>query len=84
MFRFLWVLGVLLACVTPLRAANHPVLTDDFERPEDLGSIDDLERTRARSLGTVIERPFASGAYFGLIVLLFGLEWTLRRRWGLR
>lgn len=47
-------------------------------------ALQELDRTRARALGTVVSAPFASSWYFVLLVVLFGLEWGVRRAWGLR
>ena len=46
--------------------------------------LDALDRTRARALGSITSTPFASAWFFASIVALFGLEWALRRSWGLR
>jgi uncharacterized membrane protein len=46
--------------------------------------LDLFDRTRTRALGTVINAPFATPWFFALLVLVLGLEWALRRAWGLR
>ncbi len=43
-----------------------------------------LDTRRVRSLGVETTRPFDGAWPFVLAVALFGLEWALRRRWGLR
>ena len=53
-------------------------------RESDPPRLDRFDRTRARALGSVTTAPFASAWFFACVVLLFGLEWSLRRRWGLR
>ncbi len=55
-----------------------------FYREADAPRIDALDRTRARSLGTVVYAPFASAWFFVLLIAAFGVEWALRRSWGLR
>jgi uncharacterized membrane protein len=55
-----------------------------FATPRDLPSADSLPSTRTRVLGTDVYAPFASGWFFALFVVLFGSEWWLRRRFGLR
>lgn len=47
-------------------------------------SLDDLPRTRSRMLGTHVTKPFATPWFFACFVAVFGLEWWLRRRFGLR
>ena len=44
----------------------------------------DFDRTRSHAMGTVVRAPFATAPYFVFLVVLLALEWTLRRRWGLR
>lgn len=51
------------------------------ERAPDLDAFD---RTRTRALGTDVTEPFTSPWFFALLVALFGVEWVLRRAWGLR
>ena len=46
--------------------------------------LEELDRTRARSLGTTVTAPFSSGWFFAFLLLAFGAEWALRRAWGLR
>jgi uncharacterized membrane protein len=53
-------------------------------RDEDAPELDEFDRTRTRALGTVVRAPFASPWYFALLIALFGIEWVLRRAWGLR
>jgi uncharacterized membrane protein len=53
-------------------------------RESDPPRLDQLDRTRARALGSVTIAPFAAPWFFALVIALFGLEWSLRRRWGLR
>jgi uncharacterized membrane protein len=53
----------------------------------DLGAaleLDELERTRGRTLGSSVRAPFSSAWALALLVALFVLEWFLRRAWGLR
>jgi hypothetical protein len=54
-----------------------------FADPNDV-KLEDLDRTRARSLGTTINAPFSSAWFFGFLLLAFAVEWALRRAWGLR
>jgi hypothetical protein len=53
----------------------------DASRPP---RLDELTRTRTRSLGTVVQSPFRSPLWLLVLALLFGAEWGLRRAWGLR
>jgi uncharacterized membrane protein len=53
-------------------------------RESDPPRLSQLDRTRARALGSVITAPFASAWFFALVMLLFGAEWAARRAWGLR
>jgi uncharacterized membrane protein len=46
--------------------------------------LDAFDRTRTRALGTDISSPFATPWFFALLIALFGVEWVLRRAWGLR
>jgi hypothetical protein len=55
-----------------------------FHRAEDAPGLDELDRTRTRALGTAVRAPFASPWFFALLIALFGVEWVLRRAWGLR
>jgi uncharacterized membrane protein len=55
-----------------------------FYRESDPPRLDTLDRTRARALGTAVTAPFASPWFFALLVAIFGVEWALRRSWGLR
>jgi uncharacterized membrane protein len=55
-----------------------------FYRADEAPKLDALDRTRARSLGTAVSTPLDSPWFFALLVALLGLEWTLRRAWGLR
>ena len=54
-----------------------------FTDPDDV-QLDALDRTRARSLGSVVRAPFTSAWFFGFLLLAFAAEWALRRAWGLR
>lgn len=47
-------------------------------------ALAELDRTRARALGTVVSAPFATAWFFALLVALFAVEWALRRAYGLR
>ena len=53
-------------------------------RESDPPRLDQFDRTRARALGSVTIAPFAAAWFFAVVVALFGAEWSLRRRWGLR
>jgi uncharacterized membrane protein len=55
-----------------------------FHRDGDAPKLSDFDRTRTRALGTVVTAPFATPWFFAVLVALFGLEWMLRRAWGLR
>jgi hypothetical protein len=55
-----------------------------YASPSELPSADALPSTRTRVLGSDVYSPFASPWFFVLFVALFGLEWWLRRRFGLR
>ena len=55
-----------------------------FHALADAPALDSFDATRARSLGTTRVAPFASAWAFGLVVLIFGAEWFLRRLWGRR
>jgi len=44
----------------------------------------ELDRSRARSLGTSTSAPFSSPWFVALLVALSALEWALRRAWSLR
>jgi hypothetical protein len=57
---------------------------DYFASPAELPAIERLPSTRTRVLGTDVYSPFASPWFFVLFVALFGVEWWLRRRFGLR
>jgi uncharacterized membrane protein len=46
--------------------------------------LDKLSSTRTRSLGTQVYAPFATPWFFLCFVAVFGTEWWLRRRFGLR
>ena len=47
-------------------------------------ALDELDRTRARALGTALHAPFTSPWCFLLGTLACATEWALRRAWGLR
>jgi hypothetical protein len=53
-------------------------------REDAMPSLSALDRTRARSLGSVVRAPFASGWAFATLLVLFAAEWITRRAWGLR
>lgn len=55
--------------------------SEDTERAPRLA---DYDLTRERSLGLVTESPFRSPYFVALALGLFGLEWIVRRRLGLR
>jgi uncharacterized membrane protein len=55
-----------------------------FFRADAPPALQELNRTRARALGTVVSAPFASIWFFLLLVALFAAEWSVRRAWGLR
>lgn len=55
-----------------------------FHRDGDAPKLAEFDRTRTRALGTVVRAPFASPWFFAVLVALFGVEWMLRRAWGLR
>jgi uncharacterized membrane protein len=55
-----------------------------FFQAETPPALAELDRTRARSLGTVVSAPFASVWFFLGMVALLAAEWALRRAWGLR
>jgi uncharacterized membrane protein len=46
--------------------------------------LGDLDATRVRTLGTELVRPLASGWAIVLVMGVLGVEWILRRRWGVR
>ena len=46
--------------------------------------IDTLPSTRTRVIGSDVYSPFASPWYFLVVVVLLGVEWFARRRFGLR
>jgi hypothetical protein len=46
--------------------------------------LESLERTRGRTLGSSVRAPFSSPWSLALLVVLFAVEWFLRRAWGLR
>ena len=46
--------------------------------------LESLERTRGRTLGSSVRAPFSSAWSLALLVVLFAVEWFLRRAWGLR
>ncbi|MFI5307920.1 MAG: glutamine amidotransferase [Polyangiales bacterium] len=55
-----------------------------FHRSADPPKLDALDRTRARSLGAVTSTPLDSPWFVALLLAALGLEWALRRAWGLR
>jgi uncharacterized membrane protein len=56
----------------------------EFRREAEAPRLEAFDRTRSRALGTVVRAPFATPWFFALLVAAFGLEWALRRSWGLR
>lgn len=52
--------------------------------PADAPPLDALDATRTQSLGVVRTAPFSSALIVGLLLLLLGTEWIVRRRWGRR
>jgi hypothetical protein len=46
--------------------------------------IDALPSTRTRVVGSDVYSPFASPWFFLVVVVLLGVEWFARRRFGLR
>jgi uncharacterized membrane protein len=46
--------------------------------------LDELDATRVRTLGTELVRPLASAWALVLVMGVLGVEWILRRRWGVR
>jgi uncharacterized membrane protein len=67
-----------------LRAIAQATGGQFYASPSDLPAADALPSTRTRVLGSDVYSPFASPWFFVLFVALFGLEWWLRRRFGLR
>jgi hypothetical protein len=55
-----------------------------FYGVDEAPDLDRFDTTRTRSLGTETVAPLASFWAFLLVLLLFGLEWVLRRAWGRR
>ena len=55
-----------------------------FDDPASVPDLASLDATRTRVLGTSERRPFATPWAFGALLVLFGLEWVLRRAWGKR
>ncbi len=55
-----------------------------FVTLQEAPSLDGFDSTRRRSLGTTTLAPLASFWAFLSLVLLFGVEWVLRRAWGRR
>ncbi|MDH5674739.1 MAG: glutamine amidotransferase [Myxococcales bacterium] len=47
------------------------------------GALQDLDRSRSRAVASQQHRPFASAVFFLVLVVVFGVEWGLRRAWGL-
>lgn len=47
-------------------------------------ALSELDATRVRTLGTDLVRPFASAWALLLVAGVLGIEWILRRRWGVR
>ena len=52
--------------------------------PEDAPPLDELDATRTRELGVVEVAPLGNVGALALVVVLFGVEWWIRRRRGLR
>lgn len=67
-----------------LRAIAHATGGNYYDQLSDLPALDALPRTRTRVLAVTARAPFASPWYFMLVAALFGGEWWLRRRFGLR
>ncbi len=57
---------------------------ESFSSNGDPPSLDGLPSMRTRVLGSDIYSPFASPWFFAILVALLALEWTMRRRFGLR
>jgi hypothetical protein len=55
-----------------------------FDPTETPPSLDGLPSTRTKVLGSDIYSPFATAWYFAVLVAVLALEWTMRRRFGLR
>ncbi|HET6335352.1 MAG TPA: glutamine amidotransferase [Polyangiales bacterium] len=55
-----------------------------FDADSDPPPLDSLPSTRTRVLGSDIYSPFATPWYFAILVAVLALEWTMRRRFGLR
>ncbi len=50
--------------------------------PEDAPRLDELDATRTESLGIERRAPFSQPLAASLLFAVLGLEWALRRRWG--
>jgi uncharacterized membrane protein len=55
-----------------------------YATPDELPGANTLPCSRTRALGNDVSTPFASSWAFATLLFLFGLEWWLRRRAGLR
>jgi uncharacterized membrane protein len=55
-----------------------------FASDSDPPALDQLPSTRTKVLGSDIYSPFASPWFFVILVAILALEWTTRRRFGLR
>ena len=68
----------------PLRALADASGGRFIASPEDAPPLDELDATRTRELGVVEVAPLGNVGALALIVVLFGVEWWIRRRRGLR
>ncbi len=55
-----------------------------YASPAEMPSLDRLECARTRVLSVAVHAPFGTGWFFALFVAVFGAEWWMRRRFGLR
>ena len=53
-----------------------------YFEPSDTLSLDELERTRGRTLGSSVRAPFSSPWSLGVLVMLFAVEWSYARLGG--
>jgi uncharacterized membrane protein len=67
-----------------LRTVARETGGEFYPSPSDIPAAELLPSTRSRVLGSDVYAPFASFWFFALFVALFGTEWFLRRRLGLR
>lgn len=68
----------------PLRALVEASRGRFVDSPESAPPLDEFDTTRTRELGVVEVAPLGNVAALALVVVLFGAEWWLRRRRGLR